>query len=56
MFYTCGFDYLICLYEGENKNVLILNIDDQNLMHIFASKGTYVAYLINIPNNIKAFN
>ena len=36
----------IVLCWGENKNVLTLDIDDKkNTICIFASKGTYAAYL-----------
>ena len=40
----------IVLCQGENKNILILVIDDQNTTYVFASKGTQVAYLnLNLP-------
>ena len=35
----------IVFSQGEIKNILILDIDDQNTMHAFASKGTHAAYL-----------
>jgi hypothetical protein len=36
----------ILLCQGEkNKNIFILNIDDQNKMYVFASKGTHATYL-----------
>lgn len=35
----------IVLGLGENKIIFILDIDDQNTMCVYASKGTHVVYL-----------
>ena len=43
----CGENLIIYifLYQGENKNMFILDIDDNNnTMYVFASKGIHVAY------------
>ena len=37
---VCNLILYIVLCQGENENILILDIDDQNTMYAFASKGT----------------
>ena len=37
--------YIQVLYQGQNQNTLMLDIDDQNVTYVFASKDTQVAYL-----------
>ena len=34
----------VILCRGENHNIFILDIDDQNTTDVFASKGTHAAY------------
>ena len=31
--------------KGENQNILILDINDENTTYVFASESIYVAYL-----------
>ena len=40
-----NFIIYIVLGQGENKNILVLEIDDQDTTYIFAFKGTHVVYL-----------
>lgn len=34
----------IVLWQGEYKHILILNIDGQNIIYVFASKDTHATY------------
>lgn len=49
MFEALLYTYDLC--QGENKNKLILDIEDQNITCAFASKTTKVAYL-NLKSSI----
>ena len=42
MSYACEFEILCQL---ENKNIFLLDIGDQILTYVFASKGTHATYL-----------
>ena len=39
--YVCGCNFIlyIVVCQGENENILILDIDGKNTMYVFASKG-----------------
>ena len=50
--FRCFIDLFVCnliinidLCQGENKNNLILDINDQIITYVFTSKGTQVVYL-----------
>ena len=36
--------YIIVLWQGENGNPLILDVDDQNITCVFASRGTQILF------------
>lgn len=45
------------LLKGENRNIVILDINDQNTMCVFASKGTQATYIyVQAFNIINMFN
>ena len=46
----------IVLCQGGNHNIHVLDIDDQNIMYVFAFKGINDAYVNFNLNNIKVFN
>lgn len=51
--YGCGtlfYNFILC--QGENCNVCVCDIDDQNTMYAF-SKGPLVVYLNQFSNNTK---
>ena len=45
--YLCVWNLVIyiVLCQGENLSVLVLDIDEQNTMHVFASKGIHAMCL-----------
>ena len=43
--FVCNLIIYIDLCQGENKINLILDINDQIITYVFASKGTQVVYL-----------
>lgn len=42
---VCNLTTYIVLCQGENRNILVLDIHDENTPYVFASKGIHVAYL-----------
>jgi hypothetical protein len=42
-----GLNLIICVVfcQGENENKIVLVIDDHSTLYVFATNGTYVAYI-----------
>jgi len=43
------------LCQGESKNTITRDIDDQDIKYVFLGKGTWVLYSNINSNHIKAF-
>lgn len=43
----------IVLCQGENKNIVVLNIDDQNMMHLYIFKG-HLGCIFELKSPIKS--